>query len=267
MVVSLFLIVSTACKSDEPKIDEQTFLQETIKTDKENHAAYEPTEFTDLVKAELKVELYGENREETLENREDLALLQEILSHATYEERSYDENYDGNLKLTKQDGSVLEIQIRSLDGKIELGNTSCYSLSPEEADKLWSVFSRIAGFKKYGKQIWMEMNQDSFTASDEGLSFTLYNHTKKPIQYILSPIIEKKQKEGENGIEEWKQVKDIQGFCGFLTSMSEEEKTLEIPWRDSFELEGEGTYRLSIQVMPEPDLRYEIFDTFELNQE
>lgn len=227
-------------------------------------------DLTDITKATLMTNLHGEERSETTKNREDLEQLAFLLSKAFYEnevseEYPYYGSYDGILALEMQDGTEAVVQISPSGTELVLGNASFYRLPKEEGEGLWNLFSAINGWKKYGGQIHMSMAEPAFSLDVESLKFYLENSTGKPIQYILSPIIYKKQENEENGQPgKWKQVTAIAGFCGFLSPMEDEVIELEVPWNGSFEPEGPGTYKLEIQIMPEPDMRFIITDIFEL---
>lgn len=216
------------------------------------------SDIRDLSRAVLRITANGETREETLENRSDLDLIKDTLSKASYDEYQPSGRYDGILTLTNQDGSEVTVQLASFGGGCVLNDSVLLNLGEEDTDRLWSVFTTIDGFRKYGDSISLSMTKKVFAADEENLTFTLNNDTGKPIQYILAPIIYKK--EGDS----WKRMDSIAGFCGFVTDLEGETADLTVPWKDAFELDGAGTYRIEIGVMPEPDMRFDISAAFEL---
>lgn len=224
------------------------------------------SELSDFKKAVMRIKIHGETREETIENRDDLARLAELLSRASYGELPVQEVYEGILTLTGQDGQERILQMSADENGFILGTSVYCEMDREEYQDMWSVFSTIEGFRKYGNQIHMEMTAPSFQADDENLTFTLINDTGKPIQYILSPIVYKKEGVDEEGNARWKRMDGINGFCGFTSSMEGEQAELSVPWKDAFAIEGAGIYKLEIGVMPEQDLRFEISDTFVLEK-
>lgn len=211
-----------------------------------------------FVKAEMQVSSHGELREETIENRDDLARLTELLAGAAYEEPQIAGNYGGVITLTKQDGTVMTVQLAAEGGGYILGNSVSCGLSEDDTKEIWSVFSKIESFRQFGDKIKIKMTKPSFTADSEELTFTLLNDTGKRIEYILSPVIYKKEKDS------WKRIESIAGFCGVLSTMDGESLDLSVPFKDAFETEGAGIYKIEVQAMPEPDMRFEIFDSFEL---
>lgn len=211
-----------------------------------------------FMKAELSVSSHGEYREETIENRDDLARLTELLAGAVYEEPQIAGNYGGVITLTKQDGTEMTVQLAAEGGGYILGNSVSCGLSEEDTKEIWSVFSKIDSFRQFGDKIKIKMTKPSFTADSKELTFTLLNDTGKKIEYILSPVIYKKEKDS------WKRIDSIAGFCGVLSTMEGESLDLSVPFKDAFETEGGGIYKIEVQAMPEPDMRFEVFDTFEL---
>lgn len=212
----------------------------------------------DFTKAEMQVDIHGELRRETIENRDDLERLTSILTGASYSQAQTFGNYGGVITLTRQDGTVVTVQAAMEGSGYILGNSVCLSLSEEETKEIWSVFSRIDAFRKYGDKIGIRMTEPSYTADSPKLTFTLFNDTGKKIDYILSPVIYKMENDS------WKRINSISGFCGVLSPLEGESIPLSMPWKDDYELEGPGTYKVEIQTMPETDLRFEIADTFEL---
>lgn len=219
----------------------------------------------DLTKAVMKVNLYGEIREETVENRDDLERLAAQFGEVSEETPEFPGVYAGVITMTRQDGMQIVVQLAREGGDFVIGNASYRSMPEENAAAVWSVFSTLDGWSRYGTQIQMHMSEPSYAIDAEKLTFTLENKTGKPIQYILSPIFYKEQEtKDEDGNRTWKRVDSVAGFCGFLTPMDGETAELEVPWNGAFVHQGPGTYKMEIQVMPEDELRYEISDTFEL---
>lgn len=222
----------------------------------------------DLTKAVMKVNLYGEIREETVENRDDLERLAAQFGEVSAETPEFPGIYEGVITMTRQDGMQITVQLARNGGGFVLGNASYRSMPEDNASAVWSVFSTLDGWSRYGTQIRMHMSEPSYAIDTEKLTFTLKNETGKPIQYILSPIFYKEQEtKDEDGNRTWKRVDSVAGFCGFLTPMDGGEIELEVPWDGAFVPQGPGTYKMEIQVMPEDELRYEISDTFELKTE
>lgn len=221
------------------------------------------TDIENIVKAQLVTTFYGEKRTESLENWEELELLTTLLSKAEYTGTRYDRDYGGQLLLTKQDGETQMVQLALEDGGFILGNAVFCELSGEETKAIWSLFSKTEGFRRFGNRISMQMETPSVTAEDAELRFILSNHTGGTIHYSLSPILYKKSEDSSD--ETWKRIDTIGGFCGTNSETIAEETSLTIPWKGIFELEGAGTYKIEIQVMPEPDLRFAISAEFKLN--
>ena len=222
-------------------------------------SGFEPWKMADagnLAKAVLSADFHGEVREETIENGTDLDLLEQILKGAGYAGYQPSGSYEGMLTLTSQDGLTFTAWLPGEGGGCVFGSSMLMNISEEDTQRVWEIFTTVNGFRKYGDRIHMKMTKPEFTAEEENLTFTLQNDTGKQIQYILSPIIYKK--EGS----QWKRIDSIAGFCGFVSDMEGEEQELSIPWKDAFELEGAGTYRVSISVMPEQEVRFDISDTF-----
>lgn len=209
-------------------------------------------------------------RTETLNNREDLETLKELLQRAEPTEFPMNQSFPGSLILTLSSGEEIELWLSDsrTDGtfpELAVGDSGFAVLDQETADAIWRLFGNVDGFRRYGDKIWMEAAKTVFSTEEAELTFILHNNSGETIQYILSPVIEKKTE--ENGREVWKQVESIAGFCGFLTELSEEQKEVTIPWKGSFFPDGEGVYRLGIQVLPEPELRFGVQAEFELKEE
>lgn len=212
-------------------------------------------------KAVLKTKFYGENRQETIENRDALDELIKLLAKGTYGETRYDRDYSGEMTLVKADGTELVVQLSTTDGGYILGNAVYVDLSKEDTEKLWSLFSKIDGFRRYGDKIQMMMEQQTYVEDSLNLEFTLENHTGEEIHYSLSPVVYKKtaDRTDDSG---WERMDTIAGVCGTFTPMKEEQIKLSVLWKDAYELKGPGIYRLEIQVMPETDLRFEVSAEF-----
>ncbi len=231
--------------------------------------AFSP-EFLEQNGAVLKAELSGifESgvRTESLGNREDLEMLREMLLETEKKETSVSESFPGKLTLTMESGETAELWLPfPAEGQIpELaaGGDSFYTWKKEQHMELWNLFGTVYGFGAYGDQIWMEMEPEQVTEEDAELSFVLHNDTGRSIQYILSPVIEKKTE--KDGIEGWEQIESLAGFCGYLTELSEASVRLSVPWKGSFAPDGPGTYRLRIQVLPEEELRFGVEAEFEV---
>ena len=205
-------------------------------------------------------------RTETLSGRAEMERLRELLGEAVLEDSPMNGRFPGRLVLKLSSGKELNLWLSDVSGaedtELAVGNASFYRLSRETAESLWRLFGTVDGYRRYGDQIWMEMKEEQYSPDDGELTFILHNETGAPIQYILSPIIQKWTE--EDGEESWIQVESIAGFCGFLTGMEGEEKELAVPWSGSFQPSGSGIYRLGIQVSPEPELRFAINAEFEL---
>lgn len=226
-----------------------------------------PEDISKLTKATMTLDLYGEIRVESTENRDDLDLLAAQFEGAAKGDDQSGDIYSGVITMTKQDGSQVTVQMSPSSGNFIVGNASYYSMSEKKSDAVWAVFNTLDGWRRYGSKIRIRMTQDSYPLNVDKLTFTLENETGKSIQYILSPILYKEESQkDENGAPVWKRIDSIAGFCGFLSPLDQESIKLEVPWNGSFVPEGPGTYKLEIQVVPENDLRYEISDTFELTQ-
>lgn len=233
-------------------------------------------------------------REETLGNRDDLERLRGLLLEAEPSGTPVNQSFPGRLVLTLASGEQLTVWLSDAEGdgaapELSVGSSSFYTLDKETAKELWRLFGTVDGFRRYGDQIWMEMTKEEFSPEDPELTFILHNETGGPIYYILSPVIEKQTgvsagdaengagvygqengsgpEGGGNGGAEWSQVESIAGFCGFLTELSGSEAELSVPWKGSFSPDGAGTYRLSIQVLPEEELRFGVGAQFELTEE
>lgn len=227
-----------------------------------------PGDVSKLTKATMTLDLYGEIREESTENRDDLDLLAAQFQGAADGDDQSGDLYAGVITMTRQDGSQVTVQMSPSSGNFVMGNASYYSMTEKKSDAVWSVFNTLDGWRRYGSKIRMSMSQVSYPMSSKQLSFTLENETGKSIQYILSPIFYKEESgKDENGEPVWKRIDSIAGFCGFLSPLDQESVKLEVPWNGAFVSEGPGTYKLEIQVVPENDLRYAISDTFELTQD
>lgn len=222
-----------------------------------------------ILKAELSGTFKTGVRTESLGNREDLDRLRSLLLEAEKEEFPMNESFPGKLILSMESGETMELWL-SFPGEegsipeLAAGGTSLYTWKQDCSREIWSLFETVYGFGTYGEQIWMEMEPDKVTAEDSQLSFVLHNDTGRSIQYILSPVIEKKTE--RNGIESWEQVESLAGFCGYLTELSEESVLLSVPWKGSFAPDGPGTYRLRIQVLPEEELRFGVEAEFEVSE-
>lgn len=207
-------------------------------------------------------------REETLGNRDDLERLRGLLLEAEPSGTPVNQSFPGRLVLTLASGEQLTVWLSDAEGEgaapeLSAGSSSFYTLDRETAKELWRLFGTVDGFRRYGDQIWMEMTKEEFSKEDPELTFILHNETGGPIYYILSPVIEKQT----GGGAEWSQVESVAGFCGFLTELSGSEAELSVPWKGSFSPDGAGTYRLSIQVLPEEELRFGVGAQFELTEE
>lgn len=226
-----------------------------------------PKDISKLTKATMTLNLYGEIREESTENRDDLDLLAAQFEGAAKGDSQSADIYSGVITMTKQDGTQVTVQMSPTSGNFVIGNASYYSMSEKKSDAVWSVFNTLDGWRRYGSKIRIRMTRESFPINADKLTFTLENETGKSIQYILSPIFYKEESQkDENGQPVWRRIDSIAGFCGFLSPLDQESIKLEVPWNGAFVPEGPGTYKLEIQVEPETDLRYEISDTFELTQ-
>lgn len=239
---------------EEPVPKTQTFSPELVEENKT------------VLKAELSGIFENGERTESLGNREDLEKLRRMLREAKKKEFPVNERFPGKLTLTMESGESAEIWLSfPAAGQIpELaaGDSSFYTWDGEQSEEIWRLFGTVYGFGAYGNQIWMEMDPRQVTAEDSELSFILHNDTGRSIQYILSPVIEKKIV--ENGEESWEQVESLAGFCGYLTELSESSVRLAVPWKDSFAPDGSGTYRLRIQVLSEEELRFGVEAEFEV---
>ena len=215
-----------------------------------------------FVKAEFYASLYGEERSETLQNRDDLDRLYEAVSQIQTDGDFRDAgSYDGRLTLYRQDGTDVQIALKNGDNACVIGGSLFGNFVENGAETVWSLFTTIDGWRRYGEQIRMTLTEDSYAADESQLEFVLENKTGGPIQYILSPIVYKKEGSG------WRQLEAVGGFCGFLSPMEGEEEKLTVPWNGIFLAQGKGTYKLEIQVMPEDGIRFPISDTFELTDE
>lgn len=215
-----------------------------------------------FVKAELTANLHGEERSETLQNREDLERISQMAAQITPNDSAgLRGNYEGKLTLSRQDGSEVTVFLMTGSDDCVLGSSSYSRLQQGEAEELWSLFTTIDGWRRYGSQIQIRMEQEVYKAEQAEFTFVLENETGGPIDYILSPLIYKKEKNG------FRQLTAVAGFCGFVTPMEGSQETLSIPWDGAFVPEGDGIYRLEIQVMPEQDVRFAVSDTFELHTE
>lgn len=223
---------------------------------------------SEIAAASLTGSFENGTRTETLSNRDDMERLRELLGEAVPEDFPMNESFPGRLVLKLSSGRELNLWLSdisdSADAELAAESGPVYRLSQKTAKSLWRLFGTVDGYRRYGEQIWMEMKEEQYTPDDGELTFLLHNETGGPIQYILSPVIEKQTV--ENGAESWTQVESIAGFCGFLTGMEEEEKELAVPWNGSFQPAGPGLYRLGIQVSPEPELRFAIDAEFELTE-
>lgn len=220
-----------------------------------------------VLKAEFSGTFKNGERTESLGNREDLEKLGELLSEAEKEELPMNEYFPGKLTLTMESAETRELWLSFPDSEgsipeLAAGGSSFYTWDGDQNETIWRLFGTVYGFGAYGEQIWMEMDPKQVTAEDSELSFILHNDTGRSIQYILSPVIEKKtEKDGE---ESWEQVESLAGFCGYLTELSGESVRLAVPWKGSFALNGPGTYRLRIQVLSEEELRFGVEAEFEV---
>lgn len=213
-----------------------------------------------FVKAELMANLDGEERSETLQNREDLERISQMAAQITPNDSAgLRGNYEGKLTLSRQDGSEVTVFLMTGSDDCVLGSSSYSRLQQGDAEEIWSLFTTIDGFRRYGSRIRIQMEQDIYEAEQAELTFVLENETGRPLEYILSPLIYKKTETG------WQQVTAVAGFCGVVSLMEGSSETLSVPWDGAFEPDGDGTYRLEIQVMPEDGLRFAVSDTFELN--
>lgn len=217
----------------------------------------------DITKAVLSVEAYGEKREETLQNREELEHLTKLLEGGVYGETRYDRSYSGSLLLTKADGSTVTVQLALESGGFMLGNSVSCDLSEEDTAEIWSLFTTIDGWLYYGNRIHMKMKDSYYTADSPQLNFTLSSELEEEIHYSLSPVVYK-QEITDAGEKKWQRLDTIAGICGTFTPMTENSITLSVPFKDAYELKGPGIYKLEIQVMPSKDVRFEVSDTFEL---
>lgn len=220
-----------------------------------------------VLKAELSGVFEGGERTESLGNREDLEKLRNLLLEAEKEELPMNEYFPGKLTLTMESGKTAELWLTFPDSEgsvpeLAAGGAFFYTWDGKQNEAIWRLFGTIYGFGAYGDQIWMEMDPRQVTAEDSELSFILHNDTGRSIQYILSPVIEKKtEKDGE---EIWEQVESLAGFCGYLTELSGESVRLAVPWKGSFAPDGPGIYRLRIQVLAEEELRFGVEAEFEV---
>lgn len=230
------------------------------------------TEFLEKNGSILKAELSGTFetgvRTESLGNREDLEKLREMLLEVEKRETSVNECFPGKLTLTMESGETAELWLSfPAEGqipKLTAGDASFYTWKQDQHREIWRLFGTVYGFGVYGEQIWMEMETDRVTEEDAELSFILHNDTGRSIQYILSPVIEKKTE--KDGIESWEQIESLAGFCGYLTELSGTSVRLSVPWKGSFAPDGPGTYRLRIQVLPEEELRFSVEAEFEVEE-
>lgn len=219
-----------------------------------------------ILKAELSGTFESGVRTESLGNRADLERLREMLLEAERKETSVNDTFLGKLTLTMETGETADLWLsfpsEGQSPELAAGEGSFYTWEGEQHRDIWKLFGTVYGFGIYGEQIWMEPDPSQVTEEDSELSFILHNDTGKSIQYILSPVIEKKTE--KDGIESWDPIESLAGFCGYLTELSEESVHLNVPWKGSFAPEGPGTYRLRIQVLPEEELRFGVEAEFEV---
>lgn len=221
-----------------------------------------------ILKAELSGTFETGVRTESLGNREDLEKLREMLLETKRDESPAGKSLPGKLTLTMESGETAELCLSFPEEgeipEITAGDASSYTWKKKQHRDLWRLFGTVYSFGIYGEQIWMEMESSQVTEEDRELSFILHNDTGRSIQYILSPVIEKKT--GQDGTENWEQIESLAGFCGYLTELSGESVRLSVPWKGSFAPDGLGVYRLRIQVLPEEEFRFSVEAEFEVEE-
>lgn len=212
-----------------------------------------------ITEASLLVKVHGETREETISNREDLANLTDILSGSAPQDNFLSGSpavYEGKLTLREQDGREHTMHIGLSGESIVLGTSRFAELKEGGSERIWSLFSTIDGWIRYGDKIKLRIRDDSLTEEDPSITFVLENRTGGPIKYILTPLYSKK--EGDS----YKKIESIAGFCGVTDVLDGEEAELSVPWGGAFVTEGEGAYKLEIQVQPEEEVRFGVSDNF-----
>lgn len=212
-----------------------------------------------ITQGSLTINIHGETREETTGNRDDLRKLMAILNRITPQSDIWPAKtgaYEGILTLREQDGSEHSMHIGLSSGNTVLGTSRFGELQEEDREQLWRLFSTIDGWIRYGDKITLRVKDVPVAEDDPNITFILENKTGGPIKYILTPLYTKM--EGDS----YKRLESVAGFCGVTDILDGETAELSVPWGGAFLTEGEGNYRLEIQVQPEEGIRFGVSDIF-----